>query len=212
MSNANLYRATTKKSSPNQDYRRTKLKSDFSFMQKPNWDTLYQVASSQAGYFTNAQAHQSGYSDQLILYHIKGGRFERVLRKVYRLVHFPPSDHENLVAIFLWAETGVFSHETALALHQRSDCLLSQVYITLPPHWSRKRIRYPKGVIPIFAELTSADFTWYDCIPITTPLKTIQDCQETHVDPDLIRQAIKEALSRGLFQPDQLSQRKQSHG
>ncbi len=44
-------------------------------------------------------------------------------RGVYRLVHFPVGDHEDLTAVWLWSEReGVFSHETALALHDLSMC------------------------------------------------------------------------------------------
>jgi hypothetical protein len=43
---------------------------------------------------------------------------------VLRLAQFPPSDHEDLVPLWLWAQKlGVFSHETALFLHDLSDVL-----------------------------------------------------------------------------------------
>jgi len=49
-----------------------------------------------------------------------------VRRGVYRLEHFPAGEHEDLVALWLWTDrAGVFSHETALALHGLSDTLPS---------------------------------------------------------------------------------------
>lgn len=57
----------------------------------------------------------------------------RVRRGVYRLVHFPAGDHEDLTAVWLWSQhEGVFSHETALALHDLSDVLPSRAHLTLP--------------------------------------------------------------------------------
>src|SRR5208337_2168977 len=64
----------------------------------------------------------AGYSTQLLLKHIRSGRVTRVRRGVYRLVHFPAGEHENLAVLWLWSERmGVFSHHTALALHGLSD-------------------------------------------------------------------------------------------
>lgn len=41
----------------------------------------------------------------------------RVRRGVYRLVHFPAGEHEEMTALRLWSDQhGVFSHQTALAL------------------------------------------------------------------------------------------------
>ena len=69
----------------------------------PDWDGLYETAAAQEGLFTTAQAAEAGYSPQLIAKHIKNGRFARVRRSVYRLVHFPPGEHEDIVAVWLWS-------------------------------------------------------------------------------------------------------------
>jgi len=44
---------------------------------KPNWDTLFELASSQDGHFSIRQAKSLGYSDQLIRHHLQGGRINR---------------------------------------------------------------------------------------------------------------------------------------
>lgn len=61
----------------------------------PDWDALFDVAQAQAGYFTTKQAANAGYSPQLLAYY-RDNRVERVRRGIYRLVHFPASDHEDL--------------------------------------------------------------------------------------------------------------------
>jgi hypothetical protein len=52
----------------------------------PNWDRLYEVASAQAGYVTNEQAHEAGYSLPLLQFHIGKGRLERTRRGILRLL------------------------------------------------------------------------------------------------------------------------------
>ena len=70
---------------------------------KPSWDRLYEMAGSQQGYFTTRQAAEAGYSSQLLLKHIHAGRVVRIQRGIYRLVHFPPGEHEDLVTAWLWS-------------------------------------------------------------------------------------------------------------
>lgn len=163
------------------------------------------MAAGQSGYFTAAQAHEAGYSDQLLGYHCREGRVQRVLRGVYRLVHFPPSDHEDLVALWLWSErVGVFSHETALALHQLSDAMPSAIHMTFPLRWEERRMRYPRPLVPSFGTVDVADRSWIGPVPVTSPLRTIKDCRTAHVEPDLVDQAVEEALDRGLFRAEAL--------
>jgi len=64
----------------------------------PDHDYLYQVAEQQAGYFTRVQAQQTGLGNSLSFHYVGTGRFERVRPRVYRLVQFPASPHEQLHA------------------------------------------------------------------------------------------------------------------
>ena len=45
---------------------------------KPGWDRLYETAGAQDGHFTTQQAADAGYSSQLLLKHVRGGRVARV--------------------------------------------------------------------------------------------------------------------------------------
>jgi predicted transcriptional regulator of viral defense system len=88
----------------------------------PSWDDLFDLAAGQDGLFSTAQAAEAGYSPQLLQKHLRAGRVRRVRRGVYRLVHFPPGEHDDLAAVWLWSNrAGVFSHETALSLHELSS-------------------------------------------------------------------------------------------
>ena len=114
----------------------------------PDWDHLFEIGAAQEGLFTARQAAEAGYSPQLLAHHLGAGRMSRVRRGVYRIVHFPAGDHEDLTAIWLWSDReGVFSHQTALALHDLSDVLPAQVHLTLPEGWRKRRLRVPDGVV-----------------------------------------------------------------
>lgn len=167
----------------------------------PSWDRLFEIASAQAGYVTNKQAAEAGYSLPLIQFYIGRGRLDRVQRGILRLVHYPAGDHEELVPTWLWSEQkGVFSHETALMLHNLSDALPAKQHITLPRAWSKRRLRIPRGVVPHYADVPKGDQTWLGPVAITTPLRTVVDCVADAVVDDLIRQAVHQGIHRGLFE------------
>ena len=169
----------------------------------PDWprpaDRLYDVASAQAGYFTLAQAATTGFAaaEQVETEQ----RVERCGGGVFRLVQFPPSEHEDLVVLWLQTDQkGVFSHDTALALHHLSDILPSRRHLTVPPGWEPPpSARLDRGVSLHHAELSPSEIAWLSPIPLTKPLRTIRDCIEKGVSPDLIEQAIAEALQRGMI-------------
>ena len=167
---------------------------------KPSWGRLYRIAAGQGGYFTTAQAASAGYYPQLLAKHVRGGRARRVRRGIYRIVHFPSGEREDLVVLWLWSERrGVFSHETALALHDLSDVLPSRVHMTVPRTWEDRRLRVPRGLLLHCASVRKADRTWHGTVPVTTPARTLHDCAEAHVSPELVSQAMQEGLDRGLF-------------
>lgn len=170
-----------------------------SSVKTPNWDLLYETASAQEGYFTTRQAAEVGYSSQLLLKHIRAGRVERTRRGIYRLVHFPAGEHEELIIVWLWSDrTGIVSHQTALALQGLSDVLPAHVHLTLPRAWRSRRFRIPDGVVLHHADVPSDDRAWFGAVPTTNPRRTLNDCALEDLPPDLLRQAAQQAVRRGL--------------
>jgi predicted transcriptional regulator of viral defense system len=166
---------------------------------RPDWDLLFETASAQEGYFTTGQAAEAGYSTQLLLKHIRAGRVVRTRRGIYRLVHFPAGEHEELITAWLWSErAGVISHQTALALHGLSDALPANVHLTLPQAWRRRRFRVPAGVVLHHADVPPDDRAWFGAAPTTNPRRTLNDCAREAMAPDLLRQAAQQAIRRGL--------------
>jgi predicted transcriptional regulator of viral defense system len=166
---------------------------------KPSWDRLFETANAQEGYFTTRQAAEAGYSSQLLLKHVRAGRIARAQRGIYRLVHFPAGEHEDMVTAWLWSErAGVISHQTALGLHGLSDALPAHLHLTLPAAWRRRRFRVPAGVVLHRADVPPEDRSWFGAVPATSAQRSLNDCAREGMSPDLLRQAARQAVRRGL--------------
>ena len=167
---------------------------------RPSYDRLFAIASVQDGLFATRQAAEAGYSPQLLAHHIRAGRMVRVRRGVYRLVHYPAvGSHEDFVAVWLWSDrAGVFSHDTALMLHDLSDVLPAKMHLTLPAAWRMRRLRAPVGVVLHYGYVSPDDRCWFGPVPATAPVRTLTDCAADHLSPDRLRSAAVDALARGL--------------
>lgn len=165
----------------------------------PSWDTLFEIASMQEGLFTLAQADDAGFSRPLIQHHLKAGRIHRLHRGIYRLARYPHGEHEQLVALWLWsAHEGVFSHRTALALHNLCDVLPQQIDMILPMSWASRRLRVPAELCLHYANVTDA--WWVGPIPVSSPSQTLLDCLDKHHSPELLIQALDEGQRRGVLE------------
>jgi predicted transcriptional regulator of viral defense system len=173
--------------------------------EQPNWDRLFQTALGQEGLFTTAQAAEAGYSPQLLVHHVRTGRVVRRQRGIYRVVHFPAGEHEELVAAWLWSDrTGVISHQTALALHGLSDALPARVHLTLPSAWRHRRFRAPLEVVLHHADIPPEERSWFGAVPTTNAKLTLNDCAREGLSPELLRHAAQQALRRGLVMKTEL--------
>ena len=170
---------------------------------KPDWDRLYEIAIAQDAHFTTRQAAAAGYSPQLLAKYLKNGRIRRLRRGIYRIVHCPAAEHEDLAVFWLWSElAGVFSHETALALHGFSDVLPAGVHMTLPARWKQRRVRVPRGLVLHHADVGEDERVWVGAVPVTSARRTLIDCAVDSVAPDLVRDAFGDAVNRGLVMRD----------
>jgi predicted transcriptional regulator of viral defense system len=167
---------------------------------RPEWDTLLELANSQAGYFTTAQARDFGFSPELLIHHRKRGRLERVRRGIYRVRHLPPQEGEQLVELWLWSgREGVYSHGTALALYDLSDILPSSLEMTVPASWRRRRLRVPDLLRLHYADVPPAERGWVGFVPVTSPLRALGDCVASSLSKDMIRQAVEQGIAQGRF-------------
>lgn len=174
---------------------------------EPAWQALYEIAAAQEGLFTTRQAATAGYSRPLLIHHQKAGRIARIRRGIYRLVHFPSGEQEELITAWLWTDAqGVLSHQTALSLHGLSDVLPAQIHVTLPLAWRHRRFRVPEGLVLHHADVPLEERTWVGAVPVTSTRRTLNDCAQAGLSPDLLRQAAQQALSRGLVIKPELTE------
>jgi predicted transcriptional regulator of viral defense system len=175
--------------------------------QRPDWDRLFEIAVGQSGYVTTRQAAEAGYSTHLLRKHILAGRVTRPQRGIYRLVHFPAGEHEELVMAWLWSDrAGVISHQTALALHGLSDVLPAHVHLTLPEAWRKRRFRVPADVVLHHADVAADERAWFGPVPATSAGRTLGDCATAGLSPELLRQAAQQALRRRLVARGELGE------
>ena len=167
---------------------------------RSQWDLLYEHSAAQQGYFTASQATELGVSPQALHHHVANGNLTRVQRAIYRVTRFPESDHEDMVVVWLWTnQTGVFSHETALLMHNLSDALPSRIHVTLPLAWQLRRLKLPPIVIAYYDDITADDWEWVANFPVTKPLRTLDDCMSSSVSPELVSQAAEQLMKSGGF-------------
>jgi predicted transcriptional regulator of viral defense system len=171
---------------------------------------LYEIAQSQQGFFTTKQATRAGFAEKTHTYHVKVGNWIREHRGIYRLADFPTAERPDLMLWYLWSQNrqeipeGTYSHDTALSLHELSDIMPSKLHMTVPKHF-RRNSRIPGILILHRADLAEGDLQEMQGVRVTRPLRTILDLlQAGQVDPSLIRQAIDEAMRRGLVSRKQI--------
>ena len=168
---------------------------------KPDYDQLYAFIEEQAGFFTAAQAHSVGFSWERLSNSVKSGKFLRVAGGVYRLVQFPHGAHEDL--FFAWLATGpnsTISHESALAFYELSDVLPGEIHVIIPRTASRRR----KNIRLHTNQLAPDEVTKRGGIQITTVSRTIVDVASSGLAEEQVRQAVQEAIHRGLVSPEEL--------
>jgi Domain of unknown function (DUF4365) len=164
------------------------------------WERLSALAMRQDGYVTLSNARWIGYTEDVFHALIPAGKIERVATEVYRLVQFPPADREDLLVLWLQTDQrGVISHETALFLHGLCDILPSHLHITVPVGWTPEDRQLAADVEIRYADVPEAEQRWLGAVPYTAPLRTLRDCIQVGVSPELLEQAIVEGIQRGLF-------------
>ncbi len=172
---------------------------------------LFELAATQGGYFTAAQARALGYSSRSLVHHAGAGHFERVSRGFYRLADLPALSHEDVIAAWVKAgrDRAVVSHETALTLYELAPIRPRKIHLTVSrahrPHSDRPQLAgvqihtitrrfHPDEVVQRFG------------VQLTSVARTIVDAADSGTDPSFIIEAIEHALHAGMVVADELRQ------
>jgi predicted transcriptional regulator of viral defense system len=171
---------------------------------------LFEIAEQQQGFFTTKQAKAAGFAENTHPYHVQVGNWIREHRGIYRLALFPTADRPDLVLWALWSRNrneeveGVYSHQTALSLYDLSDVNPSKLHMTVPTDF-RRNSDIPGILILHYADLSKNDVQTAQGFKFTRPLRTILDVIEAGtVERNFIRQAIRQAVDRGLITRGQI--------
>jgi predicted transcriptional regulator of viral defense system len=171
---------------------------------------LYQLAESQSGYFTTKQAATLGYASNKRIYHIRARNWVREHRGIYRLALFPEPERSDLMLWWLWSRdrsdrpTGVYSHQTALSLHDLTDVNPAKLDLTVPTNF-RRGVPIPNVLRLHRADVPAADREILYGVPVTNAMRTILDVwQEGSLPKPVLRAAFREAMKRGAITKSQV--------
>lgn len=164
---------------------------------------LFELAATQAGYFTAAQARAIGYDRRTLWHHVRAKHFERESRGFYRLVEFPAQSHEDVIAA--WVKTGagraVVSHETALALYDLSPVRPRKIHLTVTRAHRPSKRQPGRPAVQIHTTtrpLGPGDVVQRFGVRVTAPARTIVDAAEAGTDPSVILEAVGRSIEDRL--------------
>ena len=171
---------------------------------------LFEFAERQQGFFTAKQARAAGFAENTHPYHVQAGNWIREHRGIYRLALFPAADRPDLVLWALWSRNrneeveGVYSHHTALSLYDLSDLNPAKLHMTVPTGF-RRNSDIPGMLVLHYFDLPATDVQTAQGFKLTRPLRTILDLIEVGtVERNFIRQALRQAVDRGLITRQQI--------
>jgi predicted transcriptional regulator of viral defense system len=171
---------------------------------------LFEFAEQQQGYFTTKQAKAAGFAENTHPYHVQVGNWIREHRGIYRMALFPTTDRPELALWALWSRNrneeveGVYSHHTALSLYDLSDLNPAKLHMTVPTDF-RRSSDIPGILVLHYADLLDIDVRTAQGFKFTRPLRTILDLIEAGtVEQRFIRQALRQAVDRGLITRQQI--------
>jgi predicted transcriptional regulator of viral defense system len=180
-------------------------------MHTEHQEELYQIAESQAGYFTAKQAAALGYASNKRIYHVRAHNWIREHRGIYRLALFPEPERPDLILWWLWSRdrsdrpTGVFSHLTALSLHDLTDTNPAKLDLTVPKRF-RRGVPIPKVLRLHRDEVAPEETELIHGVPVTNAMRTILDVwTEGSLPKAILREAFREAMRRGSITKRQVA-------
>jgi len=171
---------------------------------------LFDIADQQQGFFTTKQAKAAGFAENTHPYHVQVGNWTREHRGIYRLALYPTTDRPELALWALWSRNrneqieGVYSHQTVLSFYDLSDLNPAKLHMTVPADF-RRNSEIPGILVLHYADLPESDIETAQGFRLTRPLRAILDLIEAGtVARTFIRQAIRQAVDRGLITSQQI--------
>jgi len=159
---------------------------------------LLEISADQHGFVTTDDARQAGLDPVQLRLLRRRGQLERRAQGVYFVPQFGIDEKTEYQEAVLWAKgRGVIAAESALALWELADVNPRRIDLVVPPEYNPRRkggekYRVERRLLP------ASDITMMEGIPATTPRRSILDALDRGTDRNLLRQAVRNALDRGL--------------
>jgi predicted transcriptional regulator of viral defense system len=173
---------------------------------------LYEIAEGQQGFFTTKQAKAAGFAENTHPYHVQAGNWIREHRGIYRLANFPQGERPDLMLWYLWSRNreeipqAVYSHQTALSLHDLSDTMPAKLGMTVPLRF-RRNSEIPRVLVLHYADIPESDNEIVHGVRVTKPMRTILDLlAQGEMPVALLRQALREGLRRGIIRRGEIAE------
>ncbi len=173
---------------------------------------LYEIAEGQQGFFTTKQAKAAGFAENTHPYHVQAGNWIREHRGIYRLANFPQGERPDLMLWYLWSRNreeipqAVYSHQTALSLHDLSDTMPAKLRMTVPLRF-RRNSEIPRVLVLHYVDIPESDNEIVYGVRVTKPMRTILDLlAQGEMPVALLRQALREGLRRGIIRRGEIAE------
>ncbi|MFI5844463.1 type IV toxin-antitoxin system AbiEi family antitoxin domain-containing protein [Catenuloplanes sp. NPDC051500] len=178
-----------------------------------NIRTVAELASDQWGLVTVRQARLLDVTPQSMAKMALAGGLVRIAHGIYRLVGSPSHEHEELRAAWLSLDPArtagerildpdveMVSHRSAARVRGLGDLAADVMEFTVPRRRQSRRhdVRLHRGAV------TEVDWNLVDGLPVAMAARTIDDLAAERVDRGHLSGIVRDALSRGQAQPDEL--------
>jgi predicted transcriptional regulator of viral defense system len=176
-----------------------------------SFQELFKTAKEQQGFFTARQAVASGYSEKNHAFHVNRGTWVREVRGIYRLAQFPEPEDADLILWSLWSRDrkgktqGIYSHQTALRVHELTDLNPPKLHLTVPPVF-RRSAPIPKVLVLHRGMVEPKDVERKKGYTVTNVRRTLEDLAlEKSVTEEILRQGVEEGIRRGILKLREVS-------
>lgn len=170
-----------------------------------SYQKLFKTALEQQGFFTTRQAVAASYSEKNHAFHVNRGTWVREERGIYRLAQFPEPENSDLILWSLWSRDrkglpqGVYSHQTALRIHELTDLNPPKLHMTVLPVF-RRSAPIPKLLVLHRGKVETKDIEQKKGYAVTNVRRTLEDLAlEKSVTESILRQGVEEGIRRGIL-------------
>ena len=170
-----------------------------------NIAAIEDLALSEGGVFTTAQAARLGIPRDALAYAARSGRVERIAQGAYRLASTADDGLDELRAVWKLTAPASFSHErskvegwdgiavcgpTAAYVLGVGDFYARPYHIATPRRINSRR----SDVRFVRADVGREDVVWRDGLPVTCPEATVAFLARGFEDPSLVADAFVDAV------------------